>query len=122
MKMATTKRKPKVSVSGQRTRPASSQRLFGACLTSAVLVLLGILIYLWPHMRLVELGYEHSALRAERARLLQQQKEYEVEIASLRRLGRIEKMAEQMGLRAPRVSQVIYLRRAPEPGGQEAKP
>ncbi len=120
--MATAKRKPKVSVSGQHTRQVSSQRVFGTCLTSVVLALLGILFYLWPHMRLVELGYEHSALRTRRAQLLQQQKEYEVEIASLRRLGRIEKMAEQMGLRAPRVSQVIYLRQAPEPNGQGVKP
>ncbi len=108
--MATAKRKPKVSVSGQHTRQMSSQRVFGACFTSAVLVLLGILLYLWPHMRLVALGYEHSALRAQRTKLLQQQKEYEVEIASLRRLGRIEQMAEQMGLQAPQVTQVIYLR------------
>jgi len=61
-------------------------------------------------MRLVELGYEHRELRTQRERLLQQRKEYEVEIASLHRLGRIEKMAEEMGLRAPRVAQVIYLR------------
>ena len=120
--MATAKRKPKVNVSRQRTRQVSSRRVFGTCLTSAVLVLLGILFYLWPHMRLVELGYEHSALRTQRTQLLQQQKEYEVETASLSRLGRIEKMAEQMGLRAPQISQVIYLRQAPEPGGQEARP
>jgi cell division protein FtsL len=118
--MATAKRKPKVSVSGQHKRQVSRQRIFGTCLTSAVLVLLGILLYLWPHMRLVELGYEHSALRTQRTQLLQQQKEYEVEIASLSRLGRIEKMAGQMGLRAPRVSQVIYLRQAPEPDRQGA--
>jgi len=120
--MATAKRKPKVSVSGQRTRQVSSQRVFGTCLTAAVLLLSGSLLYLWPHMRLVELGYEHSALRTQREQLLQQQKEYEVEIASLRRLGRIEKMAEEMGLRAPRVSQVIYLHQGPEPDRQGARP
>ncbi len=120
--MATAKRKPKVSVSGQHTRPVSSQRVFAMCLTSTVLVLLGILLYLWPHMRLVELGYEHSELRTKRMQLLRQQKEYEVEIASLRRLGRIENVAEQMGLRAPRVSQVIYLRQSPELDGQGGKP
>ncbi|PON17763.1 hypothetical protein C2W62_11525 [Candidatus Entotheonella serta] len=120
--MATAKRKPKVSVSGQHTRAVSSQRVFGTCLTSAILVLLGILFYLWPHMRLVELGYEHSELRTKRTQLLQQQKEYEVEIASLSRLGRIEKVAERMGLRAPRVSQVIYLRQAPESDEPGAKP
>jgi len=109
-------------VGSQRRRQASSRRVFGTCLTGSVLVLLGILLYLWPHMRLVELGYEHSALRTQRTQLLQQQKEYEVEIASLSRLGRIEKMAEHLGLRAPQISQVIYLRQAPEAGGQEARP
>jgi len=112
--MATAKRKPKVSVNGQHKRQVSTPRALGACLISAVLVLLGIFLYLRPHMRLVELGYEHSALRQQRAQLLQQQKEYEVEIASLSRPERIEKMAEQMGLHPPRVSQVIYLHQAPE--------
>ncbi len=120
--MATAKRKTtKVSVSGQSTRQVSNQRVFGICLVSAVLVLLGILLYLWPHMRLVELGYQHSALRDQRAQLLQQQKEYEVEVASLNRLGRIEQMAAQLGLQAPRVSQVIYLRQAPE-SSRQAEP
>ncbi len=118
--MATTKRKTmKVSVSGQNARQVSSQRVFGICFVSAVLVLLGILLYLWPHMRLVELGYQHSALRTQRSQLLQQQKEYEVEVASLNRLGRIEQMAAQLGLQAPRVSQVIYLRQASEPDQRE---
>lgn len=120
--MATTNRKTaKAKVSGQNTRPVSSQRVFGICFVSAVLVLLGILLYLWPHMRLVELGYQHSALRTLRSQLLQQQKEYEVEIASLNRLGRIEQMAMQLGLQAPQVSQVIYLRQEPtwQPSGQE---
>ena len=113
--MATATRKPKVSVNGQHARQASTQRSVGICLVSAVLALLGAFLYLLPHMRLVELGYEHSALRQHRARLLELQKEYEVEVASLSRLGRIEKMAEQMGLRPPRVSQVIYL---PREGGK----
>ncbi len=112
--MATATRKTaKAKVSGQNTHQVSNQRVFGICLVSAVLVLLGILFYLSPHMRLVELGYQHSALRTQRLQLLQQQKEYEVEIASLNRLGRIEKMATELGLQAPRVSQIIYLRQEP---------
>jgi cell division protein FtsL len=113
--MATATRKPKVSVNARHTRQASTQRSFGLCLASAVLVLAGAFLYLWPHMRLVELGYEHSVLRQHRAKLLEQQQEYEVEIASLSRPGRIEKMAGQMGLRPPRVSQIIYLQQATEP-------
>ena len=117
--MATATRKPKASVNAQHTRQASTHRAFGMCLASAVLVLVGAFLYLWPHMRLVELGYEHSALRQHRAKLLEQQQEYEVEIASLSRLGRIEKIAGQMGLRPPRVSQVIYLHQTPEPVAPE---
>ena len=116
--MATATRKPKVSVNARRTRQASTKRSFGMCLASAVLVLAGACLYLWPHMRLVELGYEHSALRQHRAKLLEQQQEYEVEIASLSRPGRIEKLAGQMGLRPPRVSQVIYLHQAPAPDAE----
>ncbi len=88
-----------------------SKQVYGIVLLSTVLVLLGVLLYLWPQMRIVELGYQQSALRSQQTKIVQRQKELGVELASLRRLDRIEQIAvNQLGMRAPQLSQVIYLR------------
>jgi cell division protein FtsL len=77
--------------------------------------LLGILLYLWPQMRIVELGYQQDALRLQQVQALQRQKELQVELASLRRLDRIEQLAmQQLGMKPPQLSQVIYLRQRQE--------
>jgi cell division protein FtsL len=79
------------------------------------MMLLGILLYLWPQMRIVELGYQQDALRSQQAQALQRQKELQVELASLRRLDRIEQLAmQQLGMKPPQLSQVIYLRQRQE--------
>ena len=93
---------------------ASSIQVAGVVLLSATAVLVGILLYLWPQMRLVDLGYRQGELRAQRVRGLQAQKELQVELATLRRLSRIEEIAvRRLGMRPPQLSQVIYIR--PEP-------
>jgi cell division protein FtsL len=90
---------------------ASSKQLYGLVALSTAIILLGILLYLWPQMRIVELGYQEDALRLQQARALQRQKELQVELASLRRLDRIEQLAmQQLGMKPPQLSQVIYLR------------
>lgn len=90
---------------------ASSRQVYGMVLLSTVLVLFGILMYLWPQMRMVELGYQQSALRSQQRKVLQRQKELQVELSSLRRLDRIEKLAvDKLDMRTPLLSQVIYLR------------
>jgi cell division protein FtsL len=86
-------------------------------LLSAAMLLGGILLYLWPQIRLVNLGYQQSTLRAQRTQALQRQKELQVELSTLRQLPRIENIAVQrLGLRPPQTSQVVYVR----PGSQTA--
>src|SRR5205085_2017971 len=71
----------------------------------------GGLLYLWPQVRLVGLGYRHSKLLTQRTQVLQRQKELQVELSSLRQLRRIEDIAAQhLGLRPPQATQVIYVR------------
>jgi cell division protein FtsL len=66
-------------------------------------------------MRIVELGYQQDALRLQQVQALQRQKELQVELASLRRLDRIEQLAmQQLGMKPPQLSQVIYLRQRQE--------
>jgi cell division protein FtsL len=97
-------------------RRIASRHVGIALLLSAVLVLGGVLLYLWPQVRLVGLGYRHSKLLAQRTQMLQRQKELQVELSSLRQLRRIEDIATQhLGLRPPQATQVIYVR-----SGQQA--
>ena len=94
-----------------RARRIASRYVGMALLLSAVLVLGGVLLYLWPQMRLVGLGYRQSKLLAQRTQALQRQKELQVELGSLRQLRRIEEIAAQhLGLRPPQATQVIYVR------------
>ena len=71
----------------------------------------GLLLYLWPQMRLVDLGYLENELRRERADALQRQEELRLELVSLSQLSRIEKIAvEELGLESPQSTQIIYVR------------
>jgi cell division protein FtsL len=104
---------------GQSKRVPSRQ-VSAVMLLSAIAVLLGILLYLWPQMRLIELGYRQGELRTWRTRALQRQTELQVELATLRQLSRIERIAiQRLGMRPPQLSQVIYVH--PDQNGIEAE-
>lgn len=99
-----------------RARRIASRHVGLALLLSASVVLGGILLYLWPQVRLVSLGYRQSKLLAQRTQVLQRQKELQVELGSLRQLRRIEDIAVQhLGLRPPQAAQVIYVRPGQQP-------
>ena len=107
---ATSGRAAKSSTALESGRGLGKQA-YGMILLSTAVLLLGALFYLWPQMRMVELEYQQSALRAQQAKALQQQKQLQVELASLRGMARIERIAvEKLGLRPPQISQVIYMR------------
>ena len=77
----------------------------------ALAMLGGLLLYLWPQMRLVDLGYYEAELRRERADALQRQEELRLELVSLSQLSRIEDIAaKRLGLGSPQSSQIIYVR------------
>jgi len=102
---------PTTLIARGRARRIASRHVGMTLLLSATMVLGGILLYLWPQMRLVGLGYRQSKLLAQRTHMLQRQKELQVELSSLRQLRRIEDIAAQhLGLRPPQAAQVIYVR------------
>jgi cell division protein FtsL len=79
-----------------------------------VMILLGTLIYLWPRMRLVNLGYQQGALHVRRTKAVQAHKELQAELATLRQLSRIETIARQrLGMRPAHMSQIIYVHPGP---------
>jgi cell division protein FtsL len=117
--------RPAVSVAATRrrkARPRATRHMSLAVGLCTAMVLVGILLYLWPQMRLVSLGYRQGALQARRTRLLQHQKELHVELATLRQLSRIEEIAVQrLGMRPPQTSQIVYVhpeRRMADSGGR----
>jgi cell division protein FtsL len=102
-----------------RARRLASRHVGMALLLSALMVLGGVLLYLWPQVRLVGLGYRQGKLLVQRTQLLQRQKELQVELGSLRQLRRIEEIATQhLGLRPPQGTQVIYIRSGQPTVGQ----
>ena len=79
------------------------------CCTVAMLG--GILLYLWPQMRLVDMGYRGGVLQKQRVEALQRQEELRLELVSLSQLSRIEEIATKfLGLRIPQSTQIIYVR------------
>jgi len=81
----------------------------------AVLVLVGALAYIWPHIRIVNLGYERDKLQKAHAKLIQENRLMRIEVASLRSLEKIESVAvEQLKMVFPHDSQVVIVRRSPE--------
>ena len=102
---------PTLLMSRGRARRIASRHVGLALLLGALMVLGGILLYLWPQVRLVGLGYKQSKMLVQRTQMLQRQKELQVELGSLHQLRRIEDIAAQhLGLRPPQAAQVIYVR------------
>ena len=105
----------------RRVKPgrASTAQVTGVVLLSAVVLLGGVMLYLWPQMSLVELGYRQNALRAQRDRAARRRNELQVERAMLSRLERIEALAlQRLGMRPPKLAQVIYVK--PESSAAQA--
>ena len=80
-----------------------------------LLVLGGVLVILcivqvWLRLQVMHLGYELSAAHQMRLRLEQEQRELEVELATLRDPGRVGDLARRrLGMTEPREGQVVVL-------------
>ncbi|MGQ4809095.1 Cell division protein FtsL [Candidatus Entotheonellaceae bacterium PAL068K] len=100
------------AVTRRYKRRSQATRHFGVVmLFSTAMVLVGILLYLWPQMRLVDLGYHQGTLQARRIQVLRRQKALQIDLVTLRQLSRVEEIAvERLGMRPPQMSQIIYVR------------
>jgi hypothetical protein len=81
-------------------------RMFSASVAALFLVLM---FYAWQHFRSIEYGYRIEAQRAERDRMAELNRALKLEEASLRDPGRIDPLAQEMGLKAPEPGQVVRL-------------
>ncbi len=89
-------------------------RAFSAGVAALFLLLM---FYTWQHFRGIEYGYRIEAQKAERDRLVELNRALKLEEASLRDPGRIDSLAQQMGLKAPGPTQVVRLE-TDESGGR----
>ena len=81
-------------------------RMFSACVAALFLL---VMFYAWQHFRSIEYGYRIEAQKAERERLVEQNRALKLEAASLRDPGRIDTLARQMGLESPEPGQMIQM-------------
>ena len=81
-------------------------RAFSAGVAALFLLLM---FYTWQHFRAVEYGYRIEAQKSERDRLAELNRSLKLEEASLRDPGRIDRLAQEMGLKAPEPGQVVRL-------------
>jgi cell division protein FtsL len=108
--------------------PRASRDLWWLILLGAVLVLGGVL-YAWPHLQLREAGREAQELSREKERLLEENRKLRLEKAALQNLRRVEAIATRdLGLKPPAPERTVVveieapvvptgrLARAPEAG------
>jgi len=96
--------------------PRSSRELFWLILLGAVLVLGGVL-YAWPHLQLREAGKEAQELSREKERLLEENRKLRLEKATLENLRRVEVIASRdLGMKPPAPEETIVIELPPPPG------
>ncbi|HVQ29167.1 MAG TPA: cell division protein FtsL [Vicinamibacteria bacterium] len=93
--------------------PRSSRDFWWLILLGGVLVLGGVL-YAWPHLQLREAGREAQELSREKERLLEENRKLRLEKAALENLRRVETIASRdLGLVAPAPENLIVVEMPP---------
>ena len=72
--------------------------LFGITLS---VFFLFAMVYLWQHFSAIEYGYRIEQLKVQRDAIVESNRALSLEVASLKDLSRIERLALQMGMRRP---------------------
>ena len=102
----------------KRHRSFGTGLVAGAWYASAlVLLALGVMGYLWPQHRILELGYRLEELESRRAKVERLHRMISLEAASLASLPRIERIATtQLGMVFPMPDQVRTVHNHPKGG------
>jgi len=87
------------------------ERLEGlAVLGVAVLILAGVLFYVWQHTHVLREAYAIERLRMQHATLVQENKALRLELGQLRSLRRVEEIARtRLGMVTPKPGQVVVV-------------
>jgi cell division protein FtsL len=94
-----------------RTTAPSKLRL-GPVVVSVCLCVFGLVLYMWPRVHSVRLGYQLQRSEQRLRDLLQERDQLRLDIASLKDPRRVYEVAtEQLGMQLPRREQVFFLTR-----------
>lgn len=90
--------------------PSRSTASLVAVVFFAGLLSLGAVFFVWQRFQFIQLGFEVSRLRRDKAALEEKLEPLRVEVEYLSRLERIEEIARgRLGMRPPKASQVMVL-------------
>ncbi len=68
-----------------------------------------VMTYAWQHFKAIEYGYKIEAMKIQRDGLLELNRTYRLEEASLRSPDRIDRLAREYGMQPPQAGQVIRM-------------
>ncbi len=95
--------------------PRSSRDLWWLVAVVATLVL-GLVLYAWPHLQVRQVDGERVRMSREREQLVEANRKLRLEKASLENLKRVEQIAvRDLGLRPPAPESLIVVERALPP-------
>lgn len=95
--------------------PRSSRDLWWLVAVVATLVL-GLVLYAWPHLQVRQVDSERVRMSREREQLVEVNRKLRLEKASLENLKRVEQIAvRDLGLRPPAPEHLIVVERADPP-------
>jgi len=102
-------RKSPDTVAGVRAQPQPGERRLGLALVLGAIVFVAVaLLLVWVRLQSVHTGYQLSAARHLAHRLEQEQRELELELATLTSPGRLERLArERLGMGPPAPGQIV---------------
>ena len=86
------------------------KKILMPCFTILIFII-GVLFYMWPHLQMIKIGYTYQGLMTKYQRLLQENRVLRLELASVKSLDRIERMAkEKMGFFFPKDGQIVFVK------------
>ena len=95
--------------------PRSFRDLFSLLLLVAVLVV-GLVLYAWPHLEIRQTGMATERMNREKERLIEQNRKLRLEKAALENLRRVEAIAtRELGMATPAPERVIVVERPEAP-------
>lgn len=93
-----------------REREKNNLKDFLSYYISIVILIIGVLFYIWPYIHILNINYEFERLLKEKTKLIQNNKVLRIELASLRSLDRVENIAiTRLGLIFPEEGQIVYV-------------
>jgi len=100
--------------------PRSFRDLLSLLVLVAVLVV-GLVLYAWPHLELRQTGMATERMNREKERLIEQNRKLRLEKAALENLRRVEAIAtRELGMATPAPERVIVVER-PEAPAEDAR-